>query len=91
MQVIWTPTARDDVVGIQVFIAEFDPQAADRMVQTVVSAGNALETFPNRGRPTDIADIRELVVPGTAYLLVYRVTEKAVQILRVWHGAQDRA
>ncbi len=24
------------------------------------------------------------------YVIVYRVTETEVQILRVWHGAQDR-
>jgi plasmid stabilization system protein ParE len=25
------------------------------------------------------------------YVIVYRVTAAEVQILRVWHGAQDRA
>ena len=34
---------------------------------------------------------RELVIPKSPYIIAYRVLESnAVQILRIWHGAQDR-
>ena len=57
----------------------------------IVSAGDALDAFPNRGRQAGTPDIRELVVGGTPYILLYRVDAEAVRILSVWHGAQDRS
>ena len=30
-----------------------------------------------------------MVFPGWPYILVYQVTEYAVEILRIYHGAQD--
>jgi plasmid stabilization system protein ParE len=32
---------------------------------------------------------RELVFPPLPYIVVYRVTEEAVEITRIFHGAQD--
>jgi plasmid stabilization system protein ParE len=32
---------------------------------------------------------RELIFPGLPYVVVYRVTEQAVEISRIFHGAQD--
>jgi plasmid stabilization system protein ParE len=32
---------------------------------------------------------RELVFPGLPYVAVYKVREHAVEISRIWHGAQD--
>jgi plasmid stabilization system protein ParE len=34
---------------------------------------------------------RELVFPSLSYIVVYRVTEQAVEISRIFHGAQDWA
>jgi toxin ParE1/3/4 len=45
--------------------------------------------FPFRGRAGEEPDTRELVVPRTAYIVVYRVRESVVEILRVIHGAQQ--
>ena len=45
--------------------------------------------FPNRGRTGRIAGTRELVFGPLPYIAVYRVTEDIVEILRIYHGAQD--
>jgi len=37
----------------------------------------------------EVADTRE-TVPVWAYVIVYRVTDTEVQILRVWRGVQER-
>lgn len=60
------------------------------MAEGLRKAGQELSTFPDRGRPTGIEGVRELVVPGTPYLLVYRVNKDKVEVLCVLHGAQDR-
>jgi toxin ParE1/3/4 len=36
-----------------------------------------------------MAGRRELVLPPLPYIVVYRVTADVVEILRVFHGAQD--
>ena len=40
------------------------------------------------GRPGRVADTRELVLPGTSYVIAYRLRE-AVEILSVMHGARE--
>jgi len=47
----------------------------------------SLEALPNRGRLGRIAGTRELV--QAPYVIIYRVIEEAVEILRVYHAAQD--
>ena len=48
-----------------------------------------LETFPNRGRSGRIAGTRELVFASLPYIAVYRVKNDAVEILRIYHSAQN--
>ena len=91
MQVIWSNAAIDSLIAIRVYIAEHNPSAARKVAARVLDAGNSLQAFPNRGRSVGLPNIQELVITGTPYLLVYRVTDEAVQILSVWHGAQDRS
>jgi addiction module RelE/StbE family toxin len=57
----------------------------DRIEQLV----KRLATFPESGRVGHIPGTRELVVPGLPYLVVYRVTPDAVEILRVFHTSRN--
>ena len=41
------------------------------------------------GRPGRVAETRELVVPGSNYLVPYRVHEGRVEILAIVHAARD--
>lgn len=49
-----------------------------------------LADHPEAGRGGRLDGTRELVIPRTAFLLIYRIDEKAqrVEILRLLHGAQ---
>lgn len=47
----------------------------------------ALKDFPHRGRPGRMSGRRELVF--SPYIAVYQVKEHAVEISRIYHGAQD--
>lgn len=78
-----------DLEAIQDYFLERDPSAALRMVAILRDAGASLGTLSQRGRTGRWAGTRELIVPGTPYLLPYRVTAGTVEILRVFHGAQE--
>jgi toxin ParE1/3/4 len=41
------------------------------------------------GRVGHVEGTREWVVSDTPYLIVYRVKNEAVEILRVWHGRRN--
>ncbi len=65
----------------------FDPDSADRLATRLYEAGDSLEYFPRRGRPTSDG-VRQL--PSIRpYILEYRVSQEGeVIILRVRHGRQ---
>ena len=41
------------------------------------------------GRQGYVQGAREWLVNGTPYLIVYRVKNDALEILRVWHGRRN--
>jgi plasmid stabilization system protein ParE len=70
-----------------------DPAAAKRAA-VLEAAMQSLDSFPQRGLPSKIPGVRELIVPfgRSAYVLRYAhlsVTDEFV-ILRVWHGRDGR-
>jgi toxin ParE1/3/4 len=48
-----------------------------------------LKTFPNLGRKGLVDGTREMVFASLPYIAVNRMKDNAVEILRVYHGAQD--
>ena len=89
MRIVWTKVADSDLDAIEDYISGDDPVAAVRTVLKIAqSVGDLLAEHPGLGRPGRVADTRELVVPGTPFVVAYRVRAAEVQILRVLHGAR---
>ena len=90
MAVVWAPQAIEDIARITRYIAAENPVAAIRVARELLLAGDSLLTFPRRGRPGALPGRRELVAVRP-YVIVYRLlANDRVDILRVWHSAQDR-
>ena len=70
-EVIWSDEAVTQLELIRAYIYVFDPDAADRVAERLLAAGNSLDTFPRRGAIAD-DELREL---GTVrpYLIRYYV------------------
>jgi len=84
-----TPRADQDLEELWFFIAQDDPAAADRWIDTLEEKIQLLADNPLMGpsRP-DIA--RELRYhPVGNHLLLYRVIQGGIEIVRVVHGARD--
>lgn len=84
----WLRAALANLDQIGDHIARDDPAAARRLVARIQQAITLLAKHPEIGRPGRVPGTRELVVPGTAYFIPYRVGAEAVEILRIIHGAQ---
>lgn len=89
MRVRWTPSAKADLANQFNYLAELNFDAAVVQEDRILSAVARLAEFPEIGRPGPFAGARELVVNKTPYLIVYRITQNEVRILRLVHGAQD--
>ena len=59
------------------------------MAETLYDGCSSLENFPYLGRKGRIAGTRELIYSGLPYIVVYRVHDQVIEILRIYHGAQD--
>jgi plasmid stabilization system protein ParE len=55
----------------------------------VWDAAKRLCDKPDIGRQGHVQGTREWPVSQTPYLIVYRVKNDAVEILRVWHGRRN--
>ncbi len=90
MEVRWSMPAADDLERICERIARNNPEAARRVAGTIYDGCARLQDFPNIGRNSSrMTGRRELVFPPLPYIVVYQVTEHAVEISRIFHGAQD--
>jgi toxin ParE1/3/4 len=83
----WTTEAPDQLEAAVKHIQQDNPAAARNVAQAVIDIIEQLATFPGLGRPGEVKGTRELVSPP--YVVVYRATEEIVEILHLWHGAQD--
>ncbi len=88
MRVAWTLRATLDLRLLRAYIAEDNPQAAAKTAARILGAVERLREHPASGRPGRLPHTRELVVPGTPYILPYRVRGEVIEILAVLHGAR---
>ncbi|MEZ2409986.1 plasmid stabilization system protein ParE [Bosea sp. OAE752] len=90
--VIWSDDARRDYLDILRYIAEDNPDAAERVVDAIEQAGNELGDFAT-GRPGRVSGVYEKLVPRLPYILAYALAlqggREVVAILRVIHTARD--
>ena len=90
MQVRWLETALRNLDDEAEYIARENPAAARALVQRISQAVDLLRENPALGRPGRIHGTRELVVPGTRYVIPYRVRPRLnrMEILRVFHASR---
>lgn len=83
----WTAEAADQFEAAVKYIQQDNPATARKLAQTVIDRIEQLAMFPGTGRPGEVKGTCEIVV--SRYVVVYRFTDEIVQILHIWHGAQD--
>ena len=89
MKVNWSPEALDDLVGLHEYISTDNPDAADRVVDTIVDfAEKQLDVFPRSGHQGRLTGTHELNVPRLPYIIPYRIAARSIEILRVYHTAR---
>jgi addiction module RelE/StbE family toxin len=88
-KVYWTRQAREDLRAIRAHIARDAPATASAYVRRLRESVSRLREFPYSGHVVcEIGrkEIREILQGN--YRLIYRVSDRRVDILTVFHGAQ---
>lgn len=88
MTIVWSPRAIGHLADLRSYIARDNPNAANRIAGAVLDAVERLAELPNLGRPGRVPGTRELVVPGTPYVIPYRVQGDRLEVIAVFHGRQ---
>jgi plasmid stabilization system protein ParE len=85
-RVIWLPEALRHLNAIRTYIEQFDIHAADRLTRRLLSAGDGLASFPQKGRPGRDGSRELATVPP--YVIRYDFDGQIVHILGIRHGRQ---
>ncbi|MFJ1301748.1 type II toxin-antitoxin system RelE/ParE family toxin [Pseudomonadota bacterium AL_CKDN230030165-1A_HGKHYDSX7] len=84
LNVCWLPAARDDLAAIITYLAERSPSAARSLRQRIERAVLPATGYPYLHRPGRVPGTREVVV-HPSYVVVYRITHNALQVVSVLH------
>lgn len=88
--VVWSPEAEQDLLDIwDYFAREAAPEIADRRLREIHRACRRLTDLPQSAQPRDELGPGWRSIPVLPHVVFYRLTEEAVEIVRVVHGHRD--
>ena len=90
MQLRWTPAAVADLQHISDYLREHHPRYRQPTIRKLYGAVLALKKWPHRGRIGREEGTREFLFAPLPYVVVYRLTGRSIEVLRIYHTAQDR-
>lgn len=90
VEILWSPLARARLREIRAYIALDKPGAAERLAVRIVALVETLRLHPHLGRAAFEPNLRELVIGGTPYIILYRVHPKHLVITTIFHAAQQK-
>ena len=89
MMIRWLDDAINDLCALRSYIDQDSSVAASHMIEKILQTVNLLSDQPEIGRYGRVANTRELIISGTAYIVPYRVKNNKIEILRVFHCAMQ--
>jgi plasmid stabilization system protein ParE len=84
----WSRLATQDLAGIDAYLAEIDPDLADTFDDAVLAACSFLLDHPHAG-PAVKLNVRKWRVRNSHHLLIYRIVDGGIRIVRIDHARQD--
>lgn len=90
MQLIWREKALADLARIDEWLSQFESANPLAIRRRIFDAASRLERLGDIGRPAKAKGFRELSVRNAPYLIVYKALPDAIEILAIYHTAQNR-
>lgn len=89
MKVRWAEPALQQLHEAYDYVQLDKPDAAERLIARIEVAVDRLRAFPQMGKPSMRPKARGLAIPGTPFVVVYRVGDNAIDIVALFHRAQN--
>lgn len=91
-KIVWSDRSLIHLLEIIQFIAQDNPQAAEKMSLVILQKASLLGQHPRLGHmyaKLQRDDVRE--IPAPPYRIFYRIidADKTISILAVWHAARQ--
>ncbi len=90
MRTRWTPAAAGDMQSINDYLREHQPEYRQSTMRKLFGKIRGLKDGPYIGRAGRVEGTREILFPPLPYVAVYRINGEVIEILRIYHGAQNR-
>ena len=90
MNLIWREAAVADLERIDTWLSQFENANPVTVRRRIVATADRLERLGDIGRPSKVEGLREVSVRNAPYVVVYRVTGEAVEVVAVYHTGQKR-
>lgn len=85
----WSDPAIADLEEIDDYWSTYSPDAADRIATLIEEAADFLAATPAAGPVIPEVDARKWRVAPTAYILLYRVSDAHIEVLRIRHAREN--
>ena len=89
MKLEWTPRARAERSNAIDHIAQNSLTAALSQLDRIEQQTDMLIQHPEIGRAGRKQGTRELVISRTPFIIIYRIKNERIEIMRLLHGAQQ--
>ncbi len=87
LTLVWRASALADLETVISYISERNVEAAERLLDSIDSCAERLSEHPFMYRAGRVPGMREALVHPN-YILVYRITTEAVEIVNLVHARQ---
>ncbi|UVO52915.1 type II toxin-antitoxin system RelE/ParE family toxin [Sphingomonas sp. SUN039] len=88
LELVWEPLATEQLSAIIEYIAQHNFPAAERLERQIHAKVELACHVPGMGRPGRVSETREIVAHPN-YLVIYRVTDERLYVIRVLHSRQQ--
>jgi len=88
MQVKWLKWALRNLEQARNYVFQDNPTAAQELILKIQNAANQLQKYPFMGKNGRVEGTKELIISNSPYILIYRVKEESVEVLRILHTSK---
>ncbi|MGM3306342.1 type II toxin-antitoxin system RelE/ParE family toxin [Anabaena sp. WFMT] len=88
MQIKWLHRALRNLEQAHSYVLKENPKAAQELILKIQNAANQLKNYPFMGKSGRVENTRELIISNSSYILIYRIKEETVEILRILHTSK---
>lgn len=91
LRIKWRRRALADLRRIDEWLSSIEGAHPSKVRERIGAAVASLERLGDIGRPSKVEGWRELSVRKAPYVIAYRVKGGSIEIVAVYHTAQDRS